>query len=88
MAKPFKVKKGNLVARLSGQERRVLEFVCDELTLILADPAADPDMPAWAKELGLAGVGVSLARRPRIRSWRGCCPTPTPIRSEQRSSAG
>ena len=87
MAKPFKVKKGNLVARLSGQERRVLEFVCDELTLILADPAADPDMPAWAKELGLAGVGESRST-PGIRSWRGCCPTPTPIRSEQRSSAG
>ncbi len=59
MAKPFKVKKGNLIARLNGQERRVLEFVCDELTLILADPTPDPDMPEWAKELGLAGVGES-----------------------------
>lgn len=57
MAKPFKVKKGNLLARLSEQERRVLEFVCDELTLVLADPAPDPDVPEWARELGLSGVG-------------------------------
>ncbi|MFN8183147.1 MAG: DUF2017 family protein [Candidatus Nanopelagicales bacterium] len=55
--RPFSVKKGELVARLGGQERRVLEFVCDELTLLLADPAPEPDVPDWARELGLSGVG-------------------------------
>ncbi len=59
MGKPFKVKKGNLVARLSSQERRVLEFVCDELTLLLADPTPQPDVPEWARELGLSGMGQS-----------------------------
>ncbi len=59
MGRPFKFKKGNLVARLSGQERRVLEFVCDELTLLLSDPAPDPDVPEWARELGLGGMGES-----------------------------
>jgi hypothetical protein len=57
MGKPFKVKKGQLVARLSGQERRVLQHVCDELTALLSDPTPDPDVPEWARELGLAGVG-------------------------------
>lgn len=57
MGKPFKVKKGNVVARLNGQERRVLEYVCDELTALLADPTPDPDAPEWARELGLAGMG-------------------------------
>lgn len=59
MAKPFKAKKGKLVARLGAQERTVLEFVCDELTLILADPAPGPDVPDWAKDLGLSGVGAN-----------------------------
>lgn len=59
MPKPFKVKKGNLLARLNDHERRILEFVCDELTVLLADPAPDPDLPEWAKDLGLAGVGES-----------------------------
>jgi len=59
MAKPFKVKKGELVARLGGQERQVLAFVCDELTDLLADPDPPPEIPAWAKELGLSGVGDS-----------------------------
>jgi Domain of unknown function (DUF2017) len=57
MGKPFKIKRGNVVARLSGQERAVLVFVCDELTLLLADPAPDPGVPDWARELGLSGVG-------------------------------
>jgi hypothetical protein len=57
MAKPFKVKKGTVTAKLSGRERRVLEYVCDELTLVLADHSPDPDVPTWAAELGLAGVG-------------------------------
>ncbi len=57
MGKPFKVKRGNLVARLSEQERAVLAFVCDELTLLLADPTADSDVPDWARELGLSGMG-------------------------------
>ncbi|MEI2642610.1 MAG: DUF2017 domain-containing protein [Candidatus Nanopelagicales bacterium] len=57
MGKPFKRKKGTLQARLSGQERRVLEHVCDELTTVLSDPTPDPDVPEWARELGLAGVG-------------------------------
>jgi hypothetical protein len=57
MAKPFKAKRGKVVARLSTQERHVLGYVCDELTLVLADPAEDPDVPDWARELGLAGVG-------------------------------
>ncbi len=55
--RPFALKKGELVARLNGQERRVLEFVCDELTLLLADPMPEPDVPEWARELGLSGVG-------------------------------
>lgn len=59
MGRPFKFKRGNLVARLSGQERRVLEFVCDELTLLLSDPTPDPDVPEWARELGLGGMGES-----------------------------
>ena len=62
MAKPFKVKKGNLVARLSGQERRVLEFVCDEGPSS-ADPAADPDTPHGPRELGLAGSVSPLDAR-------------------------
>ena len=57
MGKPFKRKKGQLQARLSGQERRVLEHVCDELTALLGDPTPDPDVPEWARELGLADVG-------------------------------
>lgn len=61
MAKPFKFKKGQLVARLSDQECRVLEFVCDELMLLLADPAPDSDVPDWARELGLSGMGESRA---------------------------
>ncbi|MCU0280169.1 MAG: DUF2017 domain-containing protein, partial [Candidatus Nanopelagicales bacterium] len=61
MGKPFKIKRGNVVARLSGQERAVLVFVCDELTLLLADPAPDPDVPDWARELGLSGVGEDRA---------------------------
>ena len=59
MAKPFKVKKGELVARLGGQERQVLAFVCDELTDLLADPVPPPEIPGWAQELGLSGVGDS-----------------------------
>jgi hypothetical protein len=61
MGKPFKVKKGELVARLSGQERQVLDFVCDELTMLLADPNPTPDVPQWARDLGLTGLGESRA---------------------------
>lgn len=57
MARPFKLKKGNLVARLNGQERRVLEYVCVELTATLSDPTPDADAPEWARELGLTGMG-------------------------------
>jgi hypothetical protein len=60
MGKPFKRKKGSrgdLVAKLSGQERRVLEHVCDDLTSLLGDPTPDPDAPEWARELGLSGMG-------------------------------
>ena len=56
MGKPFKVKKGELIARLRGQERQVLAFVCDELAGVLADPIPDPDVPDWARELGLSGL--------------------------------
>ncbi|HRY08759.1 MAG: DUF2017 domain-containing protein [Actinobacteria bacterium] len=59
MGKPFKVKKGEMIARLDGQERQVLAFVCDELSALLADPVPDPDVPDWARELGLSGVGES-----------------------------
>lgn len=57
MAKPFKHKKGHIVARFTGQERRVLEFVCDDLTTLLSDPTPDPDVPEWARDLGLGDVG-------------------------------
>ena len=57
MAKPFKVKKGELVARIGGQERQVLAFVCDELTTLLDDPAPPSDVPVWARDLGLSGLG-------------------------------
>lgn len=57
MGRPFKFRRGALVARLADQEKRVLEFVCDELTLVLADPVPGPDVPPWARELGLTGVG-------------------------------
>ncbi len=57
MGRPFKLRRGALVARLGDQEKRVLEFVCDELTLVLADPVPGPDVPPWARELGLTGVG-------------------------------
>ncbi len=56
MGKPFKVKKGELVARLSGQERQVLAFVCEELAVLLADPEPGPEVPQWARELGLSGL--------------------------------
>lgn len=57
MGKPFKFKKGQLRANLDVQERAVLAFVADELAEVLSDPQPEPDVPEWAKELGLAGVG-------------------------------
>lgn len=57
MGRPFKFRKGELVARLSGQERRVLVFVCDELTELLSDDESEGDVPEWARELGLEDVG-------------------------------
>lgn len=63
MGKPFKVKKGEMIARLDGQERQVLAFVCDELSALLADPVPDPDVPDWARELGLSGWGSPGRRR-------------------------
>jgi len=59
MSRPFKVKKGKVIAQLSGGERRVLEMVCQELTVRLTDQPADPEVPQWARELGLSGVGES-----------------------------
>jgi hypothetical protein len=61
MGKPFKAKRGRVVVRLSEPERQVLQFICDELTLVLADPDPDTDVPQWAAELGLTGLGE---RRP------------------------
>lgn len=57
MGKPFKFRKGELVARLSGQERRVLMFVCDDLTQLLSDPEPESDVPQWARDLGLGDMG-------------------------------
>lgn len=57
MARPFAFKKGRLVARLSRQERRVLDFVCDELEDLLIDDEPGDDVPGWARDLGLSGVG-------------------------------
>lgn len=57
MGSPFKFRRGELVARLSGQERRVLAFVCDDLTDLLSDDENEAEVPEWARELGLEDVG-------------------------------
>lgn len=55
MGRPFKYKRGALVAKLNGQERRILLQLCDEVERLLEEP--DADAPQWARELGLGGVG-------------------------------
>lgn len=59
MGRPFKVKRGRLLARLADHEKSLLAMVCDDLTEVLADTEPPPDVPEWARELGLADVGIS-----------------------------
>ena len=56
MSRPFKRKKGAVVAKLDGNERRVLLHLCDEIVELLSDDSTS-EAPQWARDLGLAGVG-------------------------------
>jgi hypothetical protein len=55
--RPFKRRKGRIIAKLGKRDRKVLEYLCEQIEELLDEAPADADTPQWARDLGLSGVG-------------------------------
>lgn len=54
----FRRRKGRIHAKLSKRDRQVLEYMCQRLEDLLAEPEPEPATADWARELGLPGLSV------------------------------
>lgn len=59
--RPFRRRKGRIVAKLGKRDRQVLEYLCDQIEELLAEPETDRQTPQWARDLGLSGTGPRQA---------------------------